>query len=134
MEIEETSSPIFYRKLLNSAKIFLTEVDGQSSTSINESLSSSQTRSLSPSSSISINNHDINKDLILTRQQCHQRLLICSRKKLRLLSLQEQVRINIFLFLKINSYRMIKDIMVLKNLLIILMKNDVKIFVDIKLN
>jgi hypothetical protein len=138
MEIDEISSPIFYRKLLNSAKIFLTEVDGRSSTSVNESVSRSQSRSsLSPSSSVSINNRDINKDLISTRQECHQRLLTCSRKKLRLLSLQEQVRKKKILFLFLNKfyyYRMIKDIMLLKNLLIILMKNDVKIFVDIKLN
>jgi len=92
MEIDEISSAIFYRKLLNSAKIFLTEVDGRSSTSVNESLSRSQSRSSLSPSSVSINNRDINKDLISTRQECHQRLLTCSRKKLRLLSLQEQVR------------------------------------------
>lgn len=101
MEIDESSSVDFYRKLLNSAKVFLTEVDGRSSTSrsINESTSHNQSRSVSPSqssSSISINSLDIGQQLILTRQQCHQRLLTCSRKKLRLLSLQEQVRKLVF--------------------------------------
>jgi hypothetical protein len=93
MEIEKRSSSVdFYRKLLHSAKVFLTEVDGRSSTSssIDESVSSIQSDSTSPSS-VSINNGDIDKQLILTRQECHQRLLTCSRKKLRLLSLQEQV-------------------------------------------
>ncbi len=92
MEIEESSSVDFYRKLLHSAKIFLTEVDVRSSTSKNESLSRNPSISISPSS-ISINNSNIDQQLISTRQQCHQRLLTCSRKKLRLLSLQEQVTI-----------------------------------------
>jgi uncharacterized lipoprotein YajG len=92
MEIEERSSRDFYRRLLHSAKIFLTEVDTQSSSSINESQSHSSSQSRSSSqSSISINSKDINQQLISTREQCHQRLLTCSRKKLRLLSLQEQV-------------------------------------------
>jgi hypothetical protein len=91
MEIEEESSVDFYRKLLTSAKIFLTEVDGKSSASVSESASRSQSRSVSPSSSLTINSKDIDQQLILTRQRCHQRLLSCSRKKLHLLSLQEQV-------------------------------------------
>jgi hypothetical protein len=92
MEIEESSSVDFYRKLLHSAKVFLTEVDVRSSTSNNESVSRNPSISISPSS-ISINGSNIDQELISTRQQCHQRLLTCSRKKLRLLSLQEQVTI-----------------------------------------
>jgi len=92
MEIEESSSVDFYRKLLHSAKVFLTEVDVRSSTSNNESVSRNPSISISPSS-ISINSPNIDQQLISTRQQCHQRLLTCSRKKLRLLSLQEQVTI-----------------------------------------
>jgi hypothetical protein len=99
MEVEEESPVDFYRKLLNSAKIFLTEVDAKSSTSVSESVSRSQSRSVTPSSSVSINSKEIGQQLISTRQRCHQRLLTCSRKKLRLLSLQEQVS-HLFLFKK----------------------------------
>lgn len=92
MEINEESSVIFYRKLLNSAKVFLTEIDQISSTSKSESTSRCQSASPSHSqSSISIDSKDIDQQLISTRQRCHQRLLACSRKKLRLLALQEQV-------------------------------------------
>jgi hypothetical protein len=92
MEIANESRGDFYRKLLSHARIFLTEVDGKSSGSVSES----QSRSVSPSSSSIIltksnNCSQINDQLISTRQRCHQRLLTCSRKKLRLLSLQEQV-------------------------------------------
>ncbi|CAF3465471.1 unnamed protein product [Rotaria socialis] len=91
MELKGESSVDFYRKLLTSAKIFLTEVDGRSSTSISESTSRCQSATASVcQSSISIDSKDIDQQLISTRQRCHQRLLTCSRKKLRLLSLQEQ--------------------------------------------
>ncbi|CAF3992383.1 unnamed protein product [Rotaria sp. Silwood1] len=89
MEIKEETSVDYYRKLLNSAKIFLTEVDGISSTNRSERVSVSQSRSESDQSS-SIDSEDIDKQLISTRQRCHQRLLTCSRKKLRLLALQQQ--------------------------------------------
>ncbi|CAF1062633.1 unnamed protein product [Rotaria sordida] len=89
MEIKEESPVDYYRKLLNSAKIFLTEVDIRSSTNLSEKKSPSQTRSESPQS-VSIDSKEIDNQLILTRQRCHQRLLTCSRKKLRLLSLQQQ--------------------------------------------
>ncbi len=92
MELENSiHQPDFYRKLLNSAKIFLTEVDEQTPTNLNSNNSRCK-------SSISTENSDINKELKLTRQECHQRLLTCSRKKLRLLSLQEQVIFNLFTF------------------------------------
>ncbi len=91
MEIEKETSGDFYRKLLHSAKIFLTEVDERSSTSASSSVSQSQSRSVSSSLSSSINSKDIDQQLTSTRQQSLQRLLTCSRKKLRLLSLQEQV-------------------------------------------
>ena len=104
MEIEKHSSVDFYRKLLNSAKVFLTEIDQQSSdttttttNSLNPSPSNDQSR---PHSQLS--NPNLTKQLKSTRQQCHQRLLTCSRKKLRLLSLQEQVRS--FSFHQIEKY------------------------------
>jgi len=89
MEIEKHSSPQFYRQLLNNAKIFLTEIDNQSESTISNEFSEV---------SETINDSNINKQLKTTRQECHQRLLTCSRKKLRLLSLQEQVLFNSFLF------------------------------------
>ncbi|CAF3627445.1 unnamed protein product, partial [Rotaria sp. Silwood2] len=89
MEINDETCVYYYRKLLNSAKIFLTEVDGISSTNISEIKSSCQSRSTS-CQSLSFDCEHIDKQLILTRQRCHQRILTCSRKKLRLLSLQEQ--------------------------------------------
>jgi hypothetical protein len=89
MEIEKHSSPQFYRQLLNNAKIFLTEIDNQSESTISNEFSEV---------SETINDSNINKQLKTTRQECHQRLLTCSRKKLRLLSLQEQVLFKDFLF------------------------------------
>jgi hypothetical protein len=89
MEIEKHSSPQFYRQLLNNAKIFLTEIDNESESTISNEFSEV---------SETINDSNINKQLKTTRQECHQRLLTCSRKKLRLLSLQEQVLFKDFLF------------------------------------
>lgn len=90
METETESSVIFYRKLLNSAKVFLTEVDRRSSISGSDTVSVGQSRP-SSQSSISVASKEIDQQLISTRHRCHQRLLTCSRKKLRLLALQEQV-------------------------------------------
>jgi hypothetical protein len=87
MEIEKHSSPQFYRQLLNNAKIFLTEIDNQSESTISNEFSEV---------SETIDDSNINKQLKTTRQECHQRLLTCSRKKLRLLSLQEQVLFKYF--------------------------------------
>lgn len=89
MEIEKHSSPQFYRQLLNSAKIFLTELDDRSQSSASDdSYLNNQKNFVSQSLTTDSN---INTQLKTTRQECHQRLLTCSRKKLRLLSLQEQV-------------------------------------------
>lgn len=90
MEIEKHSSVEFYRKLLNSAKVFLTEVDERSS------IHSSNQSEISVSQ-LSNPQHDLNltKQLKSTRHECHQRLLTSSRKKLRLLSLQEQVSLSL---------------------------------------
>jgi hypothetical protein len=89
MEIEKHSSPQFYRQLLNSAKIFLTELDDRSQSSVSDdSYLNNQKNFVSQSLTTDSN---INTQLKTTRQECHQRLLTCSRKKLRLLSLQEQV-------------------------------------------
>lgn len=96
MEIEQHSGE-FYRRLLHSAKVFLTEIDERSSStttttanSFNPTPSPEQPRPRSQLSS-STKDPSLNRLLKSTRQQCHQRLLTCSRKKLRLLSLQEQV-------------------------------------------
>ncbi len=91
---EEKSNGNFYRKFLNNEKVFLTEVNGRSSSnsSSSESLLIDQSRSLTPSS-ISIKSEEINDKLLSTRQECRQRLITCSRKKLSLLEFQEQVRL-----------------------------------------
>ena len=96
MEIEKHSSPEFYRQLLNSAKIFLTELDERSQSSLSTQTSNNDKSYVSQSLTTDSN---INTLLKSTRQQCHQRLLTCSRKKLRLLSLQEQVHVLLLLFL-----------------------------------
>ena len=92
MEVDEKSSVDFYRKLLSSAKVFLTEIDGRSSTSISGTTPPSKSQSVTPSTCSAISK-EVDQQLISTRQRCYQRLLTCSRKKLRLLSLQEQVRL-----------------------------------------
>jgi hypothetical protein len=90
---EEKSIGNFYRKFLNNEKVFLTEVDGRSSSNSiqSEGLLIDRSRSLTPSS-ISIKSEEINDKLFSTRQECRQRLITCSRKKLSLLAFQEQVR------------------------------------------
>jgi len=85
MNIQDESRVVYYRNLVTHARLFLTEVDQQSSSSV--------TRSPSPSASISVSkSSSVDEQLTSTRQRCHDRLLTCARKKLRLLSLQEQVR------------------------------------------
>lgn len=105
----------FYRQLLKQSRLFLTEVDEnadlqENSRSTFSSRSTSTSTSTSPprptarnhrransalalrsSSSSSPSRHPVDDQLVDTRQRCHQRLLTCSRKKLRLLNLQEQV-------------------------------------------
>ena len=94
MEIEKHSSVDFYRKLLNSAKVFLTEIDERSS--IHSEIPQDHPRSISnPPTDL-----NLTKQLKSTRQECHQRLLTSSRKKLRLLSLQEQVSLSLRLYSK----------------------------------
>jgi len=90
---EEKSIGNFYRKFLNNEKVFLTEVNGRSSSNSSQSeyLLIDQSRSVTPSS-ISIKSEEINDKLVSTRQECRQRIITCSRKKLSLLTFQEQVR------------------------------------------
>jgi len=98
----EHSSVDYYRQLLKSAKVFLTEIPNENSSnrSRNETRSKSSFSSSFPTNSIASSpippppssQCAIDEQLHVTRQSCHQRLLTCSRKKLRLLDLQEQVR------------------------------------------
>ena len=79
MEIDKNSSPQFYRQLLHSAKIFLTELDERSQSSLSsDTYSNNQNTFVSQSLKTDSN---INTQLKSTRQECHQRLLTCSRKK-----------------------------------------------------
>lgn len=99
----------YYRQLLKRSQTFLTELDDKSglnetsrSTFSSRSNSNSNSNLFRSKSSLNIRHSSsstltsskssstIDEQLIETRQRCHQRLLTCSRRKLRLLSLQEQ--------------------------------------------
>ena len=103
MTLEREESPSradFYRQLLLQSRIFLTELDDeQSSTPSRRAKSASSLRS-SPSSLRP--SKEGNEEFSSTRQRCYQRLLACSRKKLRLLTIQEQVSLSSLLFSRLS--------------------------------
>ena len=91
---ENESRAGFYRALLKRSKTFLTEISDDRSINSDEKSESTNENSYSSLSLISkLKRDSIDEQLISTRSECHQRLLTCSRKKLRLLTLQQQVKI-----------------------------------------
>ena len=90
------SKNFFYKTILENSKVFLTEIPFKEnrSLSLNESIQSENDQI-----SIKSNSDNLHQDLIFKRNDCHQRLSLCSRKKLSLLSFQEQVIIIILSFI-----------------------------------
>jgi hypothetical protein len=94
MDVQRESRGDFYRQLLVHSRVFLTELDQQTSTSRSHSPTMRRAQSVSPPMQrvpSAASTTDGDELLMAMRQQCQQRLLACSRRKLRLLALQEQV-------------------------------------------
>ena len=85
----DESKVFLYKSLLEYSKVFLTEIPSKQSrsSSVNESIYQDEKKISSTRSSF----NDIDKDLLLKRKDCQQRLSLCSRRKLSLLAFQEKV-------------------------------------------
>ncbi|CAF1367455.1 unnamed protein product [Adineta ricciae] len=82
------SKVLLYKSLLEYSKVFLTEIPLQQSrsSSVNESISRDEKEISSTRSSF----NEIDKDLLSKREDCQQRLSLCSRRKLSLLAFQDK--------------------------------------------
>ena len=94
----QSSRGEFYRQLLVQTRVFLTELDvddDRQSSIPSRSDTSKRNELFRSASAVSFSRPTTassgNEEFTSTRQRCHQRLLACSRKKLRLLTIQEQV-------------------------------------------
>jgi hypothetical protein len=133
---EEKESPaLLYRSLLQYSQVFLTEIPRRESrsVSINESINSNRDEPIRPSTASSDSN-DTHHQLLSTRQKCQQRLAVCSRRKLSLLTFQEQVNLSHIDKGFICDFRMINNIKDFKSSSMIPIQNDPRVFENIKFN